>query len=103
METELYRSWIARRDLVSCEINYEAFRRALPLHKHASVKSLEICHSGDEWYVTLDGTFVVGFIGTEAEQCAREQLSQLKRMLDLHRDVSTVSTDEGVNRRPPVA
>jgi hypothetical protein len=50
------------------------------------MRSLEVCHSGDEWYVTLEGTFVVGFIGTEAEHCAREQLSQLSRMLDLHRD-----------------
>jgi hypothetical protein len=67
------------------------------------MRRFEICHSGDEWYVTLEGTFVVGFIGSEAEQCAREQLSQLKGLLDLHGDVSIVSTDDGVNRRPPVA
>jgi hypothetical protein len=65
------------------------------------MRRLEICRSGDEWYVKLEGTFVVGFIGREAEQRAREQFSQLTGLLNLHSDVSRISADDGVNRRPP--
>jgi hypothetical protein len=62
------------------------------------MKSLEICRVSDEWYVALEGTFVVGFVGREAEQQAREQLSRLERLLDLHSDVSIVSSDEVTDR-----
>jgi hypothetical protein len=62
------------------------------------MRTLEICCSSDEWYVALGGTFVVGFVGREAEQRAREQLRQLEGLLDSHSDVSTVSTEDGVNR-----
>jgi hypothetical protein len=62
------------------------------------MRTLEICRSSDEWFVALEGTFVVGFVGLEAEQRAREQLKQLEGLLDLHSDVSSVSTEDGVNR-----
>jgi hypothetical protein len=63
------------------------------------MRRLEICRSGNEWYLSLEGTFVVGFMGRDAEQRAREQLHQLKGLLDLHTAVSTVSTESGANGR----
>jgi hypothetical protein len=71
---------------------------ALLLHCAGLMRKLEVFRSGDEWYVALAGTFVVGFIGYEAEQRAREQLSHLRALLELHSDVSTVSTQNSAGQ-----
>src|SRR5713226_7620558 len=46
---------------------YEAFRWRCRCSDRSPMRRIEICRSGDEWYVALEGTFVVGFIGRGAE------------------------------------
>lgn len=80
------------------------------------MRTLEVRRSNGEWYITLDGKFVIGFMGPDAEARAWRELTELSALLDhlnLHTPVlpadsaapaveaGTLPIEDGVPRSGP--
>ena len=52
------------------------------------MRTLEVRRANGEWYIALDGKFVIGFMGPDAEARAWREVAELSALLD-HLDLHT--------------